>query len=166
MAVAIRRRSRAKSLNRWLDPDLAYSVLKLNACRMTPKQTRFVQEYLVDLCATQAAIRAGYSEKTADVQGCKLLRLGKVQAAVDAAKQARAERTLITQDEVITGLKAEATFHDDGASHGARVSAWAHLGKHLKLFEDKSTFDGKLTIEVVKFGDDYSPDEQRRIEEN
>jgi len=131
--------------------------------KLTAKQARFVEEYLIDLNATQAAIRAGYSEKTADVQGCKLLRLGKVKAAVDAAKQARAERTLITQDEVITGLRAEAVYCGDGASHGARVSAWAHLGRHLQLFEDKSTFDGKLTIEVVRFGSDDPADEQRLL---
>ena len=41
--------------------------------RLTPKQERFVAEYLVDMNATQAAIRAGYSRKTADVQGPRLL---------------------------------------------------------------------------------------------
>ncbi len=40
---------------------------------LTPKQARFVEEYLIDLNATQAAIRAGYSAKTAEVQGSRLL---------------------------------------------------------------------------------------------
>ena len=64
-----------------------------------------------------------------------------------------------------TALLSEAEGKDDSTA-SSRVAAWAHLGKHLNLFEDKSTFDGKLTIEVVRFGDDGSPDEQRRIEEN
>ncbi len=40
---------------------------------LTPKQARFVEEYLIDLNATQGAIRAGYSAKTAEVQGSRLL---------------------------------------------------------------------------------------------
>ena len=47
---------------------------------MTPKQERFAQEYMIDLNATQAAIRAGYSAHTADVQGPRLL--GNVGVAV------------------------------------------------------------------------------------
>ncbi len=50
--------------------------------RLTPKQHRFVTEYLVDLNATQAAIRAGYSPKTAPQQGSRLLRNAVVQQAI------------------------------------------------------------------------------------
>lgn len=53
---------------------------------MTPKQARFVAEYLVDLNGTQAAIRAGYSPKGAEVTASKLLRVGKVAKAVAAGK--------------------------------------------------------------------------------
>jgi len=68
---------------------------------LTPKQKRFVAEYLVDLNATAAAKRAGYSEKTACEQAARLLANVKVQAAVQEAKQARQERTEITQDMVL-----------------------------------------------------------------
>ncbi len=133
---------------------------------MTPKQTCFVQEYLIDLNATQAAIRAGYSTHTADVQGPRLLGNVGVAAAIQAAQTALSERLEVTAERVVAGLLSEAEGKDDSTA-SSRVAAWAHLGKHLQLFEDKSTFDGKLTIEVVKFGDyDDSPDEQRRIEEN
>ncbi len=118
---------------------------------LTPKQTRFVQEYLIDLNATAAARRAGYSAKTAKAMGCENLTKPDIQAAVAEAQDARVERTLISQDEVIHGLKAEATYKGDSASHGARVSAWAHLGKHLKMFEDKTTFDGSMTVIVKQF---------------
>jgi phage terminase small subunit len=68
---------------------------------LTPKQTAFVAEYLVDLNATQAAIRAGYSEKTAGSQGERLLKKVEIQTAISGAQQARAERTEITQDRVL-----------------------------------------------------------------
>lgn len=68
---------------------------------LTPKQTRFVQEYLLDLNATQAAIRAGYSVKTAHSQGERLLRHVEVAAAIAEAKKARAERTEVDADYVL-----------------------------------------------------------------
>lgn len=53
---------------------------------LNPKQQRFVSEYLIDLNATQAAIRAGYSKKTAEQQGFDLLRKPEIAAAVSAGK--------------------------------------------------------------------------------
>ncbi|MDI9853820.1 terminase small subunit [Comamonas sp. 17RB] len=77
---------------------------------LTPKQARFVAEYLIDLNATQAAIRAGYSAKTAASQGARLLKQGGVARAVQAAQQARAVRTEITQDRVLQELARIAFF--------------------------------------------------------
>lgn len=68
---------------------------------LTPKQQRFIKEYLIDLNATQAAIRAGYSEKTASQIGEQNLRKLEIQAAVNAAVAERSERTKITQDMVL-----------------------------------------------------------------
>jgi phage terminase small subunit len=65
------------------------------------RQQRFVEEYLLDLNATQAAIRAGYSAKTADVTGPRLLGKVGVQEKLQAAKVKRAERVGITQDRVL-----------------------------------------------------------------
>ena len=98
---------------------------------LTARQTRFVGEYLIDLNGTQAAIRAGYSRKTARNIASENLAKPDIQEAIQKAQKARSERTRITQDQVIQGLRKEATFKDEGASHGARVSAWAHLGRHL-----------------------------------
>ena len=69
--------------------------------KLTPKQAAFVAEYLVDLNATQAAIRAGYSERTAGSQGERLLKKVEVQIALAEAQQARSKRTEITQDRVL-----------------------------------------------------------------
>lgn len=68
---------------------------------MTPKQNRFVQEYLIDLNATQAAIRAGYSAKTADKIGTQLLGKTSVAEAITIEQEARATRTGITADRVL-----------------------------------------------------------------
>ena len=72
--------------------------------KMTAKQERFVAEYLIDLNATQAAIRAGYAEKGAAVEGSRLLAKSKIAAAVAAAQAERAKRTEITQDYVLTSI--------------------------------------------------------------
>jgi len=113
---------------------------------LTPKQARFVAEYLVDLNATQGAIRAGYSAKTAEVQGSRLLGNVKVREAVEAVMLTRPKPTEITQDEVIQGLKKEATLEGEGSSHSARVSAWAHLGKHLGMFTDNLNLGGSVGL--------------------
>lgn len=68
---------------------------------LSDKQARFVEEYLVDLNGTQAALRAGYSPKTADAQASRLLKNVKIVAAVQAAQAARSERTEITADMVL-----------------------------------------------------------------
>lgn len=72
--------------------------------KLTEKQKRFVTEYLIDLNATQAAIRAGYSPKTAYSMGQRLLKNVEVQAAIQAAMREREARTGITQDWVVREL--------------------------------------------------------------
>jgi phage terminase small subunit len=78
---------------------------------LTPKERRFVEEYLVDLNATQAAIRAGYSEKTAAAIGYENLRKPHIVDAIAKAMAERSERTRVTADRVITGI-AELAFYD------------------------------------------------------
>jgi phage terminase small subunit len=71
---------------------------------LDPKRRRFVEEYAVDWNATQAAIRAGYSAKTAQQQGSRLLLNVVVQAALGEIMQERAERCKITVDDAIAEL--------------------------------------------------------------
>lgn len=71
---------------------------------MTKKQKRFVEEYLIDLNATQAAIRAGYSPITAQEQGSRMLSNVMVQTAVAKAMADRSRRTGINQDRVVLEL--------------------------------------------------------------
>lgn len=71
---------------------------------LTPKQQAFVNEYLIDLNATQAAIRAGYSEKTAYSIGQENLNKPEIQESIQAAMDKRAKRTEVTADRVIREL--------------------------------------------------------------
>ena len=87
----------------------------------TPKQNHFVQEYLIDLNATQAAIRAGYSELTARQMGAENLSKPNIAAAICEAKKTRSKRTEITQDRVLEEL--------------ARI-AFANVGDYLKVGEN------------------------------
>ncbi len=80
---------------------------------LTPRQARFVEEYLIDLNAKNAAIRAGYSNKAAKQQGHKTLQAPAVQEAVTAAVEARSKRTGITADRVLEEI-ADIGFGDMG----------------------------------------------------
>lgn len=75
---------------------------------LNERQSLFCIEYIKDLNATQAAIRAGYSEKTSGAMGHKLLKKGEIQKAVSDAVKNRTERTKIDADWVLNRLAAEA----------------------------------------------------------
>ncbi len=107
-----------------------------DAGKPTPKQARFVEEYLIDLNATQAAIRAGYSANNADKIGSRLVGESRVSEAITEAQAKRSERVTVSQDDVVKGLHAEATDKIDGSS-SSRVAAWGLLGKHLGMFVDR-----------------------------
>lgn len=94
------------------------------ARKLAPMQSVFVQEYLIDLNATQAAIRAGYSAKTAEQQGYQLLQKPSVQAAIAARQKEREQRTAVTADRVLLEAARLALFDprklfdDDGSPKG------------------------------------------------
>ena len=136
---------------------------------LTPKQQRFVEEYLIDLNATQAAIRAGYSPRTANEQGAQNLAKLSISEAIAEAQAKREERTQITQDYVLTNIQkviercmqvqqvdncltqtedgelAQAfMFKEQGALKGLEL-----LGKHLGMFKDKIEHSGKIKISDI-----------------
>lgn len=78
---------------------------------LTKKQEMFVKEYLVDLNATQAAIRAGYSTKTAGVIGVENLRKPLIQTAIQRAMGERSARVELTADNVLRELR-DLVFHN------------------------------------------------------
>jgi phage terminase small subunit len=124
---------------------------------LTPKQQRFVDEYLIDLNATQAAIRAGYAKRRANCMGFENLRKPEIATAIQAGMAKRAKRTEITQDYVLKTIRdtiercaqAEPVLDRDGEQTGeykfdaAAVLRGAELlGKHLKMFTDKTELTG------------------------
>jgi len=122
---------------------------------LTAKQEAFCQEYMIDLNATQAAIRAGYSEDTARFIGCENLSKPNIAETIAALQAERASRTLVDADYVINGLievhkrcmQAEAvTARVDGQEQETGEFKFEHsgankslelLGKHLGVFTEK-----------------------------
>lgn len=100
--------------------------------RLTARQARFVEEYLVDLNATRAARRAGYSAKRCDVIGYENLLKPDVRGAIEAAQRERSARTGITADRVVreiaklalSNLTDVMTWDESGATliHSAQLS--------------------------------------------
>lgn len=76
---------------------------------LTPKQQRFVEEYLIDLNGAQAAIRCGYSARTANREASRLLSNADIKQAVDSARNERSEKTKINAQWVLDRLANEAT---------------------------------------------------------
>lgn len=122
---------------------------------LTEKQKRFIDEYLIDLNATAAAIRAGYSEKTANEIGSQNLVKLSIQKAIAERLKERQQRTEITQDYVLRNLKkiAEKSMgYSDAPHQQAATKALELLGKHLGMFRESVQMDGELRIQV-DYGD-------------
>ena len=134
---------------------------------MNAKQKRFCDEYLIDCNATQAAIRAGYNEKTAYSQGQRMLKNVEARAYIDAQlEQIHSERTADAREvmEYLTSvLRGESSaevvvteFVGDGISEARRVrkapdekerlKAAELLGKRYGIFSDKVDIGGALPV--------------------
>ena len=108
------------------------------------RHERFAQGVTQGKPGSKAYADAGYKARgnSAEVNAARLLRNAKVAARITDLKTQAAERAIVTTEDVLRGLRDEAELYGDGASHSARVTAWAHLGKHLSMFTDKQ----ELTI--------------------
>lgn len=144
---------------------------------MTKKQQRFVTEYLIDLNATQAAIRAGYSEKTARFIGAENLSKPYIRKAIDeqleqiqSDKIADVEEIMVYLTSVLRG-QAESTVvvvegTGDGCSQARtitkapdekeRLKAAELLGKRYGMFSDKMSLEG--VVPVIISGEDQLED--------
>ena len=122
---------------------------------VTPRSIDFVDEYLVDLNATQAAIRAGYSEKTAYSIGQRLLKNVEVQKMIANRMEERSKRTEITQDRVLTDIElikqdamrkaSDKNGNEAMINHTSALKACELQGRHLQMWNDKVA----LTIETT-----------------
>lgn len=91
--------------------------------KLNDRQAAFVREYLVDFNGTQAAIRAGYSKRTAGVQAHDLLKKPEILENLKVFRERAAEQTQTDINWVRQRLKEEATDYTEFASHGARIKA-------------------------------------------
>lgn len=135
--------------------------------KLTAKQERFVQEYLIDLNATQAAIRAGYSKKCAYSIGPENLEKPEIKRAIEERiKQIDSERTADAKEirefwtRVMRGEEKDTVLRYDSEGHQVeqqidvsmkdRIKTSELLGKSFAMFTDKvdSNIDMDLHIEV------------------
>jgi phage terminase small subunit len=114
---------------------------------LTPKQKRFVEEFVIDRNATAAYKRAGYTVKndnSAAASSCALLRNPKIAAEIEAKIARVSVKAEITVEMVLAGLHREATNFDEGSSSpSARARSWELLGKHLGMFIERQEHTGK-----------------------
>ena len=120
------------------------SVDQKKKANLTPKQSRFVDEYLLHLNATQAAIRAGYSEKTARYQASVMLTKHNISSAIQEGQKLAQSRNHRTMDDVLSDLRAIAQDamqkvpDKDGnlamINHHAAIKAFELEGKHYGGF--------------------------------
>lgn len=130
---------------------------------LTAKQKMFVQEYLVDLNATQAALRAGYSKKTAFSIGNENLKKPEIQVAIQKAMQKREKRVEINQDYVIGKLleiteKDASDMPESDLKYGNKLKAIELLGKHLGTWEPKGETENLKTAKELLGGVDSAID--------
>lgn len=117
--------------------------------KLNERQERFCNEYLIDLNATQAAIRAGYKEKTAYSMGQRLLKNVEVQNYIQERKQDRVERTEITQDMVIRELA---------------MIAFSNAADYASIIEKQAVINTENGVAVSLFDEDGNPVMYRTVE--
>ena len=113
----------------------------------------FCKEYLIDLNATQSAIRAGYSKKTAGRIGQENLQKPVIQETIQESMDKRGEITGITAEYVLNNIKTIGEKCIENDRETGALKAQELLGKHLKLFTDKVEHSGDITVEKVMFND-------------
>lgn len=141
---------------------------------MTEKQKRFVEEYLIDLNATQAAIRAGYAEKSAGRNADRLMKNDEIKSSIDAKlaeiqseKTAQAQEVMEYLTSVMRGEHTEQTLRlvGDGVQEITRIDVSAKdrikaaelLGKRYGLFKDNLSMDGDLSLNIqIDYGDEVN----------
>lgn len=127
-----------------------------NDSKLTDRQKMFCKEYIVDLNATQASIRAGYSEKTARQMGSENLSKPYIQDEIASLIKEREERVKLTADKVLEDIERVRTLAEGSEQYSVSLKASELQGKHLAMFTDKQQINADVKMPVIHFnlGDD------------
>ena len=117
---------------------------------LNTKQKMFCKEYLIDLNATQACIRAGYSEKTARTIGSKLLTKVDIQKEIDRLKAIREKKVELTAEKVLEDIERVRKKAEGSEQYTVSLKASELQGKHLAMFTEKHKVDGEIKMPVVQ----------------
>ncbi len=115
---------------------------------MNAKQKAFITEYMKDKNGTQAAIRAGYSERSAYSQASDLLKIPEIMQEIEARQNAAMAAAGITAESVLERINGIAK--DPEASDKDKLKANELLGRYLGLFTDKVKVDGRVETGIGK----------------
>lgn len=142
--------------------------------KLTDKQKRFVDEYIIDLNATSAAIRSGYSKKTAYSIGQRLLKKVEIQELIQNRMSEKEKNTIASQDEILSFLTSvmrgevrdqipllsgdgyQSLTDLDETNPKDRIKAAELLGKRYALWTDKKEIEGTVGVVII---DDTGNDE-------
>lgn len=116
---------------------------------LTPKQAAFVREYLVDLNASQAAVRAGYSPRSAARIAIHLLNKTHVAQAVQQAQDARAAQVRRSAHDVLRDIRDVTTKARDAGQYKVALRGLELEGKHLGMFTERVEMSGNLHISAL-----------------
>ena len=111
--------------------------------KLSAKQALFVGEYLICANATEAAIKAGYSEKGAKQLGSRQLSNPAVKREIEARESRRVDRLNLSADFVLENILRTAEKAREIGEYSAALRGYELLGKHLKLFTDRTELSGK-----------------------
>jgi phage terminase small subunit len=117
--------------------------------KLSIQQQRFVEEYLVDLNATQAALRAGYSTKTAYSQGQRLLKHVEIKKKLRAVQDKRSENVGRTAEDVLADIIAVGNTALKAGNLKAALKSLELQGKHLGMFVDRVRHEGLEGLEAA-----------------
>lgn len=116
--------------------------------KLTPLQERFAQEYLVDLNATAAALRAGYSRGD---YGRKLTQMPQVRSAIQKIKSKRAEKVEVTAQYVVTELVKLYDKAREDNDNATAIRCLDLLGRHAGIFERDNAQKGAKMLFIQNF---------------
>ena len=113
-------------------------MANINEFGLNPRQRRFVQEYVKDCNGTQAAIRAGYSENGADVQGSRLLGNVNVVQAIECFQRKLEDAGIVSIEEIVGNLRNLEKLAIDDKQYSVAARCVELRGKTIGAFVDKS----------------------------